>query len=442
MTMLGLGTAVGLGVLMPASGSAAGPPSIGGCQVFPSDNVWNTRIDALPVHTMSNAWVNSIGATSGLKADFGSGLYHGAPIGIPYTTAPGSQAAVSIDFYYGDQSDPGPYRIPPDAPVEGGGDRHVLVVDRDRCLLSEVYDATKHSDMSWSAGSGAIFDLSSNALRPSTWTSADAAGLPMLPGLARYDEVAAGEIAHALRFTAPQTQTSFLWPARHEAGASSNPNLPPMGARFRLKSSVNVNSYPAQIRVILVALQRYGMILADNGSAWFISGVPDEQWNNGTLQQIRGIVGNQFEAVDESSLMVSPDSAQARAGGAPAGTTTPTATVAPTPGRSCAPRPPARVDVTRAGTGRLDVTVTAGVGSGAASNSLHALRFGTPTNATVELAGQTVSGNARVTLSAGGRQARFSVQQTRPGQAATVPVVVEDDCGDWPTFVGGGAAAF
>ncbi len=447
-----MGALLGALALTPTGGSAAGLPSIGGCQVFPADNIWNARIDTLPVHAMSSAWVTSIGANTGLKADFGSGLWQGEPIGIPYTTAPGSQAAVSIDFYYNDQSDPGPYRIPPDAPIEGGGDHHVLVVDRDRCLLTEVYDATKNSNTSWSAGSGAIFDLGSNALRPSTWTSADAAGLPMLPGLARYDEVAAGEIAHALRFTAPQTQKAFIWPARHQAGASTNPNLPPMGARFRLKSSVNVSGYPAQIRVILVALQRYGMFLADNGSSWFINGIPDERWNNDTLQQLHAIVGNQLEAVDESSLMVSPDSAQARSGGAPAGTSTPTPTPpagptstptpTPRPSQWCAPRPPARVDVARSSAGRLDVTVTAGVGSGTASNQVHALRFGTPTNATIDVAGQTIAGNTRVALPAGSRQAGFSVQQTRPGEAVTVPVVVEDDCGDWPTFVGGGRAAF
>jgi hypothetical protein len=434
----------------PSSGSAAGPPTIGGCQMFPSDNVWNTRIDSLPVHAMSNAWVNTIGANTGLKADFGSGLWDGAPIGIPYTTVAGTQAPVSITFDYDDESDPGPYRIPPNAPVEGGGDQHVLVVDRDHCTLAEVYDSTKLSDTSWTAGSGAIFDLNSNALRPSGWTSADAAGLPMLPGLARYDEVAAGEIAHALRFTAPQSQKAFIWPARHQAGSSTNQNLPPMGARFRLKSSVNVANYPAQIRVILVALQRYGMILADNGSSWYISGAPDERWNNDTLQQLRAIVGNQLEAVDESSLMVSPNSGQVQSGNTTPGTPTPTpppgATATPTPtstpSQGCASRPPAHVDVAHTTTGRLDVTVTTGTGSSAPNNTLHALRFGAITNATISAAGQTVASNVRVTFPAGSRQAQFSVRQTRAGQAVTVPLVVEDDCGDWPTFVGGGAGAF
>ena len=437
--------------LSPSPGSAAGPPSIGGCQVFPADNVWNTRIDGLPIHPMSSAWVNSIGANTGLKADFGSGLWQGGLIGLPYTTVPGSQAPVNISFDYDDESDPGPYRIPPDAPLEGGGDRHVLLVDRDHCTLAEVFDATKVSDTTWTGGSGAVFDLNSNALRPATWTSADAAGLPILPGLVRYDGIAAGEINHALRFTVPRSQKSYLWPARHQAGSSTNTSLPPMGARFRLKSTVNVANYPPQVRVVLVALQRYGMFVADNGSAWYINGVPDERWDNDVLQQFRTIVGSQLEAVDESSLMVSPDSAQARSDGTTPGTSTPTPAVTTTPtptptatpgGSACSPRPPARVDVARSTAGRLDVTVTAGVGSGTPNNTLRALRFGTPSNATIEVSGQTVAANARVTLPAGTRQAHVSVQQTRAGQAVTVPLVIEDGCGDWPTFVGGGAQAF
>ena len=227
-----------------AAAPAAAPPSIGGCQIFPADNVWNTRIDSLPVHFRSDAWVSSIGASTGLKADFGSGLWEGYPIGIPYTTAPGSQPAVNISFEFDDESDPGQYRMPTDAPIEGGGDRHVLVVDRDRCLLTEVYAATQTWPGNWTGGSGAFFDLNGNALRPNTWTSADAAGLPILPGLARYDEIAAGEIAHALRFTAQRTQGAYIWPARHEASNITDPNVPPMGARVRLKSSFDVNVVP------------------------------------------------------------------------------------------------------------------------------------------------------------------------------------------------------
>ena len=303
----------------PSEGQAAPAqtrPSVGECYIFPANNISNTRIDSLPVHARSDAWIASIGASTGLKADFGSGLYEGSPIGIPYTTAAGSQPEVSINFDYDDESDPGPYRIPPDAPIEGGDDRHVLVVDRDNCVLTEVFEATKHSPTSWSGGSGAIFDLNSNDLRPSGWTSADAAGLPILPGLARYDEIEAGEIAHALRFTARRSQKAYVWPARHYASDNTDPDLPPMGARVRLKANVDVSGYPPEMRIILLALQRYGMFLADNGSDWFISGAPDSRWNNDNLQQLRSIIGNHLEFVDASSLMVHPDSGEVPAGAA------------------------------------------------------------------------------------------------------------------------------
>jgi hypothetical protein len=413
--------------------TAAGLPTIGGCQIFPADNVWNTRIDTLPVHSRSDAWVNSIGRSTGLHPDFGSGLWEGSPIGIPYGTAPGTQPAVNISFYIDDQSDAGAYRIPPDALVEGGSDNHVLVVDRDRCLLTEVFDATKISNTTWEAGSGAFFDLHSNALRPNTWTSADAAGLPILPGLARYDEVAAGEIAHALRFTTNRTQHAFIWPARHQASPITDPNVPPMGARARLKSSVNVSGYPLQLRIVLIALQRYGMFLADNGSDWYVNGAPDEHWDNDILGQISSIKGDMFQFVDESSLMVSPDSAQVRAAGP---TPTPTQTA------SCSPRPAARVSVSKGTTNRLNVTVTAGVGSGAPSNRLHALRFGSPSNARIVMNNQTVAGGTRVALASGITQASFTIQRLQAGAGATVPLVVEDDCGEWSTFAGGGASAF
>ncbi|MFN8526835.1 MAG: hypothetical protein U0821_27340 [Chloroflexota bacterium] len=281
--------------------------------MFPADNVWNARVDTLPVHLRSSAWVNSIGANSHVHADFGSGTWNGGPIGIPYVIVSGSQAPVTVTFRWADESDAGPYRVPPSAPIEWGGDHHVLVVDQDNCTLAELYAATKLSDTAWHADSGAIFDLRSNALRPATWTSADAAGLPILPGLARYDEVSAGEIQHALRFTAPATQSSFIWPARHEASDDANPNLPPMGARFRLKSHVNPSAYPAQARVILTALQRYGMILADNGSSWYISGAPDEGWNNDWLHAMDPLKGSDFEAVDASVLMVNANTGQAQA---------------------------------------------------------------------------------------------------------------------------------
>jgi hypothetical protein len=285
-----------------------------GCRLLPADNIWNTPIDALPVDTNSNTYIDTIGADRNIHADFGSGLWEGGPIGIPFTTVPGDQEKVSVSFYYDDESDAGPYPIPADAPIEGGehsdGDRHVLVVDRDNCVLYELYDAWPQGDGSWEAGSGAIYDLNSNALRPNGWTSADAAGLPVLPGLVRYEEVAAGEIKHALRFTVPQTRKAYVWPARHYASSLTGSQYPPMGQRFRLKASFDISGYSQQVQVILRALKKYGMILADNGSAWFISGAPDERWNNDVLRELHNVRGADFEAVDQSSLMVSPNSGQ------------------------------------------------------------------------------------------------------------------------------------
>jgi hypothetical protein len=284
--------------------------------MFPADNIWNRNIAALPTHTLSNNYMNSIGLSTAVHADFGSGLWNGGPIGIPYVTVPGIQPLVPITFTYADESDPGPYPVPTDAPIEGGpnstGDRHVLVVDRDACKLYEMYSSYPHTDGSWDAGSGALFPLTSNALRPVTWTSADAAGLPILPGLANYDEVASGIIRHALRFTASRTQRAYIWPARHYASSYTDPNLPPMGLRVRLKAGVNISGYSPEVRVILQALKDYGMFLADNGSSWFISGAPDERWNNDALHTMGNLHGSDFEAVDESSLMIDPNSGQSR----------------------------------------------------------------------------------------------------------------------------------
>jgi len=289
-------------------------PTIAGCSVFPADNIWNTPVDTLPVHANSDAYVAVIGADEEIHADFGSGTWEGGPIGIPYTTVSGVQATVSITFTYDDESDPGPYPIPPDAPIEGGpdseGDRHILIVDRDNCILYELYAAYPQPDGSWTAGSGAIFDLNSNALREEGWTSADAAGLPILSGLVRYDEVATGEIRHALRFTANSTRQAYVWPARHFAPYNEQPNSPPMGQRFRLKADFDISGFPPEVQVILQALKKYGMILADNGSSWFISGVPDERWDNEMLHELDRVLGSDFEAVDVSSLMVHPDSGQ------------------------------------------------------------------------------------------------------------------------------------
>jgi len=292
-------------------------PSLEGCPVFPSDNVWNVAVDTLPVDANSAAYIGSIGGSAGVHPDFGSGTWDGGPIGIPYVAVPGSQPLVPVSFEYADESDPGPYPIPPDAPIEGGsastGDRHVLVLDRDRCRLYELFSAYPQPGGGWRAGSGAVFDLASHALRPAGWTSADAAGLPILPGLVRYDEVAAGAIRHAIRFTAPRTRRAYVWPARHFASSQTDPALPPMGQRFRLKASYDLSGFAPEVRVILMAMKVYGLILADNGSAWFVSGVPDERWNNDVLVgQLRLVKGSDFEAVDASGLMLDPDSGQTR----------------------------------------------------------------------------------------------------------------------------------
>jgi hypothetical protein len=289
----------------------------GGCAYFPPDNVWNTRIDSLPVHPRSADYITTIGAGDGLHADFGSGTWNGGPIGIPYNIVPASQPRAPVTFDYDDESDPGPYPIPPDALIEGGpnsdGDRHVLVVDRDNCVLYELYDAWPNGDGSWRAGSGAIFDLQSHALRPAGWTSADAAGLPILPGLVRYDEAASGTINHAIRFTVNLTRKEYIWPARHHASSSTDLRRPPMGQRFRLKANFDISGFSPINQAILKALKTYGMFVADNGSDMYISGVPDERWDNDDLHKLQKKVhASDFEAVDESSLMLDADSGQAR----------------------------------------------------------------------------------------------------------------------------------
>ena len=290
-------------------------PTVGSCTVLPADNIWNTRIDQLPVHPSSSTWVNTIGASKPVHPDFGSGTYDGGPIGIPFVTVPGTQTKYPATFTYQSESDPGPYAVPLNAPIEGGsgstGDRHAIAIDTDNCILYEIYAAYPQA-ASWQGGSGAIFNLHSDALRPATWTSADAAGLPIFPGLARYDEIVAGEIRHAIRFTVPQTQKAYVWPARHYASSLTGAQYPPMGARFRLKASFDISHFSATNQIILRALQRYGMILADNGSSWYISGAPDARWNNDDLHAMTGITGSNFEAVDVSPLMVDPNSGQAR----------------------------------------------------------------------------------------------------------------------------------
>lgn len=282
--------------------AAALVPTLAGCPVFPADNAWNRRVDRLPVARDSATLIRSIGLSSGVHADFGSGTWDGGPIGIPYTVVGGRQRRVRVSFDYADESDRGPYPIPRNARVEGGphatGDRHVLIVDRSACKLYELFDAHPlDAGRSWHAGSGATWDLRSNRLRPRTWTSADAAGLPILPGLARYDEVAQGAIRHALRFTAPRTRRAFVWPARHEAGTSSSPALPPMGLRVRLKKSVSLRGLARQARVIAQAMKTYGLMLADNGSPWYVSGAPDPRWSNDELHALGRLRGSDFEVV-------------------------------------------------------------------------------------------------------------------------------------------------
>lgn len=298
----------------PTSTPATNPsPTLAKCPLFPSDSVFNTPIDTLPVDANSDAYINSIGADTGLHPDFGAGLWNGAPIGIPYNIVPKKQPLLPVKFLYADESDRGPYPIPTNPKIEGGSDRHILMLQKKKCYLYELYAARQKKTGKWKAGSGAIWNLKSNALRPDTWTSADAAGLPILPLLARYDEVAAGEIRHALRFTANQTRGEFIWPARHEASSIADPNVPPMGQRFRLKASFDVSGFSTQTQVILTALKKYGMFLADNGSDWYVSGAPNEAWDNDALvSELQQVKGSDFEAVDESGLMVDPDSGQVR----------------------------------------------------------------------------------------------------------------------------------
>lgn len=306
---------VAMGLVATACQPASHVPGAPNCPLSPSNSYWRADVTKLAVSPRSSAYIASEGATSGLKADFGSGLWDGGPIGIPFTTVPGTQARVAMAFDYADESDPGPYPFPANAPIEGGsaatGDRHVIVVDRDSCTLYESWDSHPNPDGSWSAGSGAVFDLRSNALRPAGWTSADAAGLPILPGLVRYDEVARGTVAHAIRMTVPRTQKAYVWPARHQAGASTDANLPRMGEWFRLKTTVDPATFDPAVRPIVVALQHYGAIVADNGSAWYLSGAPDSRWDNDLLATLGRIKGTDFEVVDTRSLVVTPNSGQA-----------------------------------------------------------------------------------------------------------------------------------
>jgi hypothetical protein len=272
--------------------AAAPAPKIAGCPLFPANNAWRRDISHAKVSPHSAAWVRSVGLTGHLHPDFGSNPSYG----IPYSTVPKTQKKVKITFTaYGDESNRGPYPIPPKARIEPGGDRHVLVASAN-CHLYELYGA-RRSGSGWKAQSGAVFDLRSNKLRPAGWTSADAAGLPILPGLVRPDEIKAGHIDHALRFTASQTQRGYIHPATHQAGSTSSMSAPPMGARFRLKASFSLAHYHGAARIVLVALKKYGMFIADNGSDWYISGASWRGWNDTDLDQLKRVPGSAFQVV-------------------------------------------------------------------------------------------------------------------------------------------------
>lgn len=311
-----LATGVAVGVTTAADAASVRRIPGTNCTAFPADNVWHSDISALPVHARSAAWLSRMSPGSRLHPDFGPSYgAQSVPYGIPITVVKPRHRKVKVRFDYADESDRVRYPLGGDTRVEGGqwrsGDRHTIVVDKKRCRLYETW-ATSRTANGWRAGSGAVWDLRSNALRPAGWTSADAAGLPILPGLLRYDEVRAGRVDHAIRFTTDVTDRRFVWPARHQAGAVDNQNYPPMGARFRLKAGFDMSGLRADTRTVLRAMQSYGLILADNGSPWYFQGTADNRWPEGLLDELKSIPAGAFEAVDASSLMVSPNSARAR----------------------------------------------------------------------------------------------------------------------------------
>jgi hypothetical protein len=326
-------------VLAAALPAGAAPPGAD-CPLFPADNAWHADVSRLPVHARSAAWLISMGGPGRrLHPDFGPAGTGEQPYGIPYVVVDGSQPKVAISFDYDDESDAGPYPFGSDTPVEGGSDRHALMVDRTTCTLYELY-AVEWNNGAPTAGSGAVWNLRSHDLRPAGWTSADAAGLPILPGLLRRDEVEAGHVDHAIRVTASRTDRSFVWPARHQAGAARDPNLPPMGARFRLRSDFDLSPYREDTRVVLRAMQRHGLILADNGSDWYFTGTSEPGWDTTLLDELKRVPAGAFEAVDASSLMADPESGQvAAAAPATTATTATTTTTAPPTTTTTAPRP-------------------------------------------------------------------------------------------------------
>jgi hypothetical protein len=287
-------------VLLAAGGGSAAALRLPGaprCPIFPKSNAWNRAVDSLPVASNSAVLIRSMGSSTGLHPDFGSGTWDGGPVGIPFNVVSKKTPRVKLGFDYADQSDKGPYPIPRKVKLEHGGDHHALMIDRSSCRLYEVYALHGRH-----AGSGAIWSLRSNKVRPAGWTSADAAGLPIFPGLVRWDEVKRGRIDHALRFTVERTRKAYIYPARHYASDSSNPSLPPMGLRVRLKADYPIDGFPPQARIVLAALKRYGMIVADNGTDWYISGAPDPHWDNDALHALSRVKGSAFEVVDTSSL--------------------------------------------------------------------------------------------------------------------------------------------
>jgi len=288
---------------------AKSPPIVlnGGCTILPENNVWNTPIFNLPVLSSSRKLVETMGPDLALHPDFGLGG------GVPYNVTQGLKGTTQITFGDGaPESDPGPYAIPDDAVVERAADLHLLVIDGTTCKLYELFGAEKIGSQRWEASSGAIYDLRSNALRPEGWTSADGAGLPILPGLVRYEEVKAGHIRHCLRFTTPRTTRAISWPARHFASRFDDPALPAMGTRFRLRSSFDISRYSPDTQVILMALKEYGMMVSDNGGPWFLTGAPDSRWSSTLLRELRTVTGSDFEAVDLSSLLINRNTGEAR----------------------------------------------------------------------------------------------------------------------------------
>lgn len=286
------------------------------CRLFPRKNYWNTRIDKLPLHRRSKAWTGAIGDSGSLHPDFGPSFgEQSEPYGIPLTVVDGSHARVPVSFYYDDESDRVRYPLGTGTRIEGGlesdGDRHAIVVDRDSCTLFETYD-TRPAGGAWEAGSGAVWSLRSNTLRPEGWTSADAAGLPILPGLLRYEEVASGSVRHAIRFTAPRTRKQYIWPARHFASSDTSSALPPMGARFRLARNFSLQGWSPQARIVLRAMKRYGLVLADNGSPWYFQGTADSRWPIDLVDELKAIPASAFEAVRSQKLRISSESARAR----------------------------------------------------------------------------------------------------------------------------------